>query len=367
MSENNTGMKRGPHKGGLQPLRGEEAERSERISGGSRMEHSGVSADERTLDILAAEIRGLTANALNTIVEIGRRMTEAKAMLPHGEFGRWIKEEAGYSTSTANNFMRLFEAYADTQGSLFGAEVNCQTFGNLTYSKALALLEVPAEEREAFVADHDVDGMSTRELQAAIKERDEARLRAEQAEADRRTAEASVAKMEEDMAHANERMEGMARELEGLKSQPQEVAIEKVADQETIDAAVKEALEKQQKELEDARKKAEAAERKAEKAEKAAAKAREEAEKAGKGDDAALEEARREAEQARQEAEKLKKELRLADGTVAAFRAHFTAWQEAYRRMGEALEGAEAETAGKLRSAVRAQLEAWGEETEKHG
>lgn len=316
----------------------------------------------RTLDIVAAEIRALTANALNTIVEIGRRMTEAKAMLPHGEFGRWIKEEAGYSLSTANNFMRLFDAYADPQGSLFGAEVNCQTFGNLTYSKALALLEVPAEEREAFVEEHDVEGMSTRELQAAIKERDEARRLAEEAKADKRTAEESVAKMAEDMAHANERMEGMAQELEELKNRPKDVAVEKVADQEAIDAAVKEALAGQQKELDAARKKLEAAEKKAEKAEKEAAQAKAAADEAGKGNDDALEEARREAEQARREAEGLKKELRMADTAVASFRAYFTQWQSLYGYMEKALADVEKETADKLRAAMKAQMETWGKD-----
>ncbi len=352
--------KRGPHKSGPQLLRGEETERSERTQAEGLGEGYGASVDERTLDIVAAEIRALTANALNTIVEIGRRMTEAKAMLPHGEFGRWIREEAGYSTSTANNFMRLFEAYADPQGSLFGAEVNCQTFGNLTYSKALALLEVPAEEREEFARENDVEGMSTRELQAAIRERDEARWQAEAAEADKRAAEDSRAKMEEDMAHANERMEGLARELEELKAQPKDVAVEKVTDQEAIDAAVKEALEKQGKELDAAKKKLETAEKKAEKAERATEQAKAEAEAAGKGNSDALEAARQEAEQARQEAEKLKKELRMADTAVAAFRVYFTQWQNIYGCMERALEDVEKETADKLRAAVRAQMEAWG-------
>ncbi len=322
----------------------------------------GAPAEGRTLDIVAAEIRALTANALNTIVEIGRRMTEAKAMLPHGEFGRWIREEAGYSLSTANNFMRLFEAYADPQGSLFGAEVNCQTFGNLTYSKALALLEVPAEEREEFIRENDVEGMSTRELQAAIKERDEALKRAEEAEADKHAAEEAEATMERSLAHANERLEGMTKELEELKSQPKDVAVEKVSDQEAIDAAVKEALEGQRKELDAARKKLEAAEKKAEKAEKAAAQAKAAAEEAGKGSNEAIEEAHREAEQARREAEGLRKELRLADTAVAAFRAYFNQWQGLYGYMEKALGDMEQETADKLRAAVKAQMETWGRE-----
>lgn len=322
----------------------------------------GAVAQERTLDIVAAEIRALTANALNTIVEIGRRMVEAKEMLPHGEFGAWIKENTGYSSSTANNFMRIFEAYADPQGSLFGASVNCQTFGNLTYSKALALLEVPADEREKFVETHDVDEMSTRELQAAIKERDEARERAEGAELALADREEAMEGMKDKLQKADEQMAGLKEELEELKSRPKDVAVEKVVDQEAIDAAVKEALEGQQKELDAARKKLETAEKKAEKAEKAAARAKEEAESAGKGNSEELEEARREAEKAREESERLRKELKMADGAVATFRAHFAMWQGLYGNMEKDLEAMGQETADKLRGAVKAQIEAWGKE-----
>ena len=85
----------------------------------------------RTPEIIAGEIRTFTASMLNNIIEIGRRMVEVKEMLPHGEFMGWVEENTGYSQSTANNFMRLFAEYGDRQGSLFGAEVNSQTFANL--------------------------------------------------------------------------------------------------------------------------------------------------------------------------------------------------------------------------------------------
>ena len=75
----------------------------------------------RTRDVVAAEIRTFTASMLNNIIEIGRRMCEAKEMLPYGKFGDWIKENTGYSRSTANNFMRVFQEYGSRQGSLFGA------------------------------------------------------------------------------------------------------------------------------------------------------------------------------------------------------------------------------------------------------
>ena len=78
----------------------------------------------RTPDTIAAEIRALTASMLCNVLEIGRRMCEVKEMLPHGSFGDWIRENTGYSSSTANNFMRLFQEYGAEQGSLFGTETN---------------------------------------------------------------------------------------------------------------------------------------------------------------------------------------------------------------------------------------------------
>ena len=127
----------------------------------------------RTPDVIAAEIRALTSTMLTSVIEIGRRFAEAKAMLPHGQFGPWLESSTGYSQRTANNYMRLFEEYGDSQGSLFGASVNSQAFANLPYSKALALLAVPAEEREEFAEVVDAEGLSLRELQEKLRERDQ--------------------------------------------------------------------------------------------------------------------------------------------------------------------------------------------------
>ncbi|MBR0282111.1 MAG: DUF3102 domain-containing protein, partial [Oscillibacter sp.] len=73
-------------------------------------------------------------------------------------------------------------------------------FGHLTYTKALALLAVPADERETFVKENDVESMSTRELQDAIRERDTARLEAQAARADAEAAEEARLTMEKQVA-----------------------------------------------------------------------------------------------------------------------------------------------------------------------
>jgi len=45
---------------------------------------------------------------------------------------------------------------------------------NLTYIQALILLGIPEEEREEFIAEHDVESMTRVELQQAVKDRDQA-------------------------------------------------------------------------------------------------------------------------------------------------------------------------------------------------
>ena len=134
--------------------------------------------EERTPEIVAAEIRQIADQTrkmvLNSSIEIGKRLCEAKEMVPHGEWGSWLEKEVNFKQSTANNLMRIYTEYGDIQGELWGASAKSQTFGNLSYSQAVALLAVPAEEREEFVKENHVEDMSTRELQEAIKARDEA-------------------------------------------------------------------------------------------------------------------------------------------------------------------------------------------------
>ena len=147
----------------------------------------------RTVEAVTLEIQTLQRQAqqllLGYAIEIGRRLVEVKAMLPHGQWGTYIKEQVGYSQSTANNLMRIFEEYGTAQQSIFGPEAISQAIGNLSYTKALRLLALPADEREAFVEEHNVEDMSTRELEAAIKERDDALRRAEEDRAEREAAE----------------------------------------------------------------------------------------------------------------------------------------------------------------------------------
>lgn len=128
----------------------------------------------RTPGLIAAEINKIKEDTKRILIynsiEIGRKLTEAKEMLPHGEWGKWLKTEVDYSKTTANNLMKIFQEYGSEQINLLGDNLKSQTFGNLNYSQATLLLGVPAEEREKFVEENNVEEMSARELKKAIEE-----------------------------------------------------------------------------------------------------------------------------------------------------------------------------------------------------
>lgn len=320
----------------------------------------------RTLDMVAAEIRTFTASMLNNIIEIGRRMVEAKEMLPYGDFGKWIQENTGYSASTANNFMRIYTEYGAAQGSLFGGETECQTFGKLSYTKALALLALPAGEREAFVENHDVDAMSTRQLQKAIRERDAALQEAEGSalriqeleEARDKIAEAYRA-AEQEKGQLRDRL----RELEEKGAEPA------AADPAEIEAAVDAALADQAKEndrqMQELQEKLRSATIQEDELQKKLAKAKADlAEAKQKAKNAKAEgeaKYRSAADAAKAEAEQLRKKLAMSDPATTEFKAHFATAQTELATCRRIAEDAPPEVREKLRSAMAALGNSLGE------
>ncbi len=325
---------------------------------------AGIVEEERSIEVVTAEIVTISRQVgqimLQGAIAIGQRLCEAKELVPHGEWGAYLTERVNLSTSGANNFMRIYREYGDQQMSLFdvGGAAKSQTFGNLSYTKALALLAIPEGERADFVQEHDVEEMSTRELQAAIKERDEARREAEEAKAEREHMEAEKAKLQQDMDFANERVAGLTAELEELRSKPTDVAIEKVVDKQAVAEAKKKGREAAEKEL-----KAEIEKAKLE-AEEARKKLVEVEEKAkAQASDAKV--ARAQATAAKEEAEKLRKELAASGNkTVTAFGVHFARVQEDMSKLLDCLDEldrtGDTENKEKLTKAFRALLEKFG-------
>lgn len=316
-----------------------------------------------TSDIRYAQRQG-ARQLLSNLIEIGRLLVEAKSMVPHGEWGKYLEERVNYSQSTANNYMKLYQEYGDNQESFFSSFSNSQAFGNLTYTQAIALLALPAEERQEFAEQNDVAEMSTRQLEQAIRERNEARAAQERAEelAEKAKLELSaqekvVAAEKENTARlrdlqvkakgeanaANEKVEKLQKQLEKAKANEKaakealtkaqenpevpESVMESLRQQVAADAA-KQATEKLQKELDEANK--------------------------------ARETAERNAEQAEQKLVAVQKQLQLSSPEAAVFKALFKQVQQDFEQMQESLEQvqqSDPETGEKLRKAVKTLLD----------
>ena len=296
-------------------------------------------AESRTIETITDEILDAQRRGGEAILTIGRCLIEAKEMLPHGEWLPWLAEKVGYSQKTAQNFMRLAREFS-----------NPQALADLGATKALKLLALPADEREQFVEANNVIDMSTRQLEQAIKERDEARRAAAQAQADASTAEQARAKMEEDMAatqnllesaraeadSAGSRARALEEKLRMLQEKPVEVAVETVVDPEAIEKATAEAVAEIKAKLDKARE----AKKRAEDRQKIA--------------EDALEQVRLQLEE---QAKAEKKAALGADKDLAQFELLFDQAQETVNKMRGILmkvRGRDEASAGKLVNAMKA-------------
>lgn len=198
--------------------------------------------EKRSIDTITTEILFYKQQAGVTILEIGKRLIEAKEQLEHGEWLDWLANSVSFNERAAQRFMQLATEYSNTS-----------TLTDLGYSKALALLAVPAEQREEFAAEVRAEDISVRELKKKIREAESSaagwKRQAEQAkiEAERRRVELRELS-EKEHAHAEE-LEAMAQDrvkltqrVQELENRPVEVA--------TMDATEEQLREAEQRGME---------------------------------------------------------------------------------------------------------------------
>lgn len=318
---------------------------------------SEIIATGRSIHTITAEIVGIATSTAQVLfmsaIEMGKRMTEVKELSAHGEWGEQLKvicQQIDISESTAHNWMRLAREYGD--------KTNFQALGNLSYTKAVKLLSLPEAEREEFTQQHDVEKMSSRELEQAIKERDAAR---EMLAAAQDTATASQQKAA-DLQKENARLNASAKRAEDLQKEVDRLnaAVNKAtAAEEKAKASLKKLKENPKVPAETIEKLASDAADQAQKdfSEKLAA-AQKEADAANQAK-AAAEQALRDAEAKLDEA---RKKTKLADPDVAAFGVVFAQFQSQYNQLqGYLLKitGSNPEQGAKFKTLIGKQLEMW--------
>lgn len=223
----------------------------------------------RSPELIAAEIRNIKEQTRKIVlynsIEIGRKLTEAKELIGHGEWGNWLEEKVEYSKSTANNLMVIFKEYGADQMTLLDDNLKSQTFGNLSYSQAILLLGVPAEQREEFVKENNVDDMSTRELKKTIEELKKAKeekeiaiLEKDKAIANLKEVEESNRILEEAFNEGAEGREELSNQIEQYEQEIKELkerTVEVVVDNREVDQELKAKINKLKMEKEEAERK----------------------------------------------------------------------------------------------------------------
>ena len=158
------------------------------------------------IDGLAMEARALRTSIDLNMWQLARVFTEAKELVPHGEWGNWLKENANVSVRTAQDMMAAYKR--------FGSDPR---FENIGQSAAFKLLPLPVEAEEQFMQEHDVNAMSTREIEEAVKKvRQEMQGKIEAEQEARRDAEQCAANTS---AKLKAEMERKGQEIDELRNQ----------------------------------------------------------------------------------------------------------------------------------------------------
>lgn len=173
----------------------------------------------RTPEVIATEINVIKAQArdvyVRSAIEIGKRLYEAKTMVPHGKWGKWLEENVEYSERTAQNLMAVYEEY--------GRSGNTQAIAGLSFTQAVLLLRLDGESRAELLEEKDVPGMSTRELQAEIErvnaEIEKRQVTMDQLMGDVAEKDAAAEKAKQDAENAKNAADALRAELEQAKAE----------------------------------------------------------------------------------------------------------------------------------------------------
>ena len=122
------------------------------------------------LDVLAGEINAITRHArvvlASAAVEVGKRLIEARNLVPRGRWTAWLSANVDYSERKAQQLMQLAEEFGERE--LPGS------YAALGLSQMTELLAAPAGDRDALAEKAVDEGLSVRQLRDEI-----AKLKAE--------------------------------------------------------------------------------------------------------------------------------------------------------------------------------------------
>ena len=175
------------------------------------------------IEELAGEARMLRSCIDVNMWQLARVFVQAKPYVPHGEWEKWLQDNADVSVRTAQDMMAAYVRFGKNP-----------QFASIGRSKAFKLLPLPEAAEEKFLQEHDVSAMSVREIEKAVK-------------AAKAEMQGEIEKERDERRNADQRAANANAELQALKAQmaaqpeiPEEVAKELADSRDKLAAAQEE-------------------------------------------------------------------------------------------------------------------------------
>lgn len=111
-----------------------------------------------SLDSYVQQGRMFLFNAAQNLIQYGRVLVEAKPLVPRGQFENWVQTNFNMSERTAQGYMAVWKRFGKNE------QLQAVQFSNL--QKMLAL---PEGAETKFTEEHDLENMTAREVERAVK------------------------------------------------------------------------------------------------------------------------------------------------------------------------------------------------------
>lgn len=124
---------------------------------------------EFNIEKTTTEILMLKDQTAQNIIEIGKRLIQVKENLEHGEYLNWLEIRVDFSRYTASRFIKIATEFS-----------NVSAVQHLGSRKLFALAGLEEEDRQEVMEENNVEDMTTRELEQAVKEKKEIKKQLEE-------------------------------------------------------------------------------------------------------------------------------------------------------------------------------------------
>lgn len=118
------------------------------------------------LDPYVQQGRMFLFNAAQNLIQYGRVLVEAKPLVPRGQFEKWVQTSFNMSERTAQGYMAVWRR--------FGSNAMLQ---DVQFSNLQKMLALPEGSEAQFAKDNDLQAMTAREVEQAVRKVREEELR----------------------------------------------------------------------------------------------------------------------------------------------------------------------------------------------